>query len=200
MTTGRTIAVLTVTLAALVAVPACQTHKVTRTDPENVLDYQSSFDEDDAREVSNALVADVLSRPWIDRWEAANEKPPVVIVGDLRNDTSDYIDSRLLTKTLEKELLNTGRVTIVASADERGQIRAEREAGQDWSRPDTVKRMAWELGADLMLIGWIGEDVEMTPNRRKTIQYYQVSLELVDVESNAKVWIGTHDIEKRETR
>ena len=57
--------------------------------------------------------------------------------------------------------------------------------------------MAYELGADLMLIGWIGENVEVSRNRARRIQYYQVSLELLDVESNRKVWIGTHEIEKR---
>jgi uncharacterized protein (TIGR02722 family) len=192
---GGTI-VLLVTLAA--GAGGCATHRVVeRADPRAVLDYQARFDEDDAREVSAHLIVDALHRPWLDEWQAAHGARPVVIVGDVANDTSDYIETRLITKALERELLNSGRVALVAAADERDQLRAERRRSQDWSRPATLKRMAWELGADMMLIGWIGENVEVSRNRARSIHYYQVSLELVDVESNEKTWIGAHEIEKR---
>ena len=175
----------------------CATHSVERADPREIVDYNPRFDEDDAREVSGHMIADALSQPWLDEWEATHDTRPVVIVGDVANDTSDYIETRLVTKALERELLRSGRVDIVAAAGERDQLRAERREGQDWSRPETVKRMAYELGADLMLIGWIGENIEISPDRHRRVQYYQVSLELANVESNRKVWIGTHEIEKR---
>ncbi|MHC4208661.1 MAG: penicillin-binding protein activator LpoB [Planctomycetota bacterium] len=188
--------VLLVTLAA--GAGGCATHRVVeRADPRAVLDYQARFDEDDAREVSAHLVVDALHRPWLDEWQAAHGARPVVIVGDVANDTSDYIETRLITKALERELLNSGRVALVAAAGERDQLRAERRQSQDWSRPHTLKRMAYELGADMMLIGWIGENVEVSRSRARAIHYYQVSLELVDVESNEKTWIGAHEIEKR---
>ncbi|MHC5006313.1 MAG: penicillin-binding protein activator LpoB [Planctomycetota bacterium] len=188
--------VLLVTFAA--GPGGCATYRVVeRADPREVLDYQARFDEDDAREVSSHLVVDALNQPWIDRWRADHGDRPVVIVGDVANDTSDYIETRLITKALERELLNSGRVTLVAAADQRQQLRVERRQGQDWSRTETVKRMAHELGADMMLTGWIGENVEVSRSRDRRIQYYQVSLELLDIESNRKTWIGAHEIEKR---
>jgi hypothetical protein len=187
-------------LAAVTALTGCASQRVERVDPRSVRDLQSDFDEDDAREVASAMIHDSLGRPWIDVWHARQGRAPTVIVGDLQNKTSAYIDPRLMTKSLERELLNSGRVAIVASSDEREQLRAERRQGQDWSRPETVKRMAYELGADLMLIGWVGENVESSSDRSRKIQYYQVALELVDIESNQKVWIGTHEIEKRVSR
>ncbi|MHC4219465.1 MAG: penicillin-binding protein activator LpoB [Planctomycetota bacterium] len=193
---GAGTAALLVTLAT--GLGGCASHRVVdRADPREVLDYQARFDEDDAREVSTHMIADALSQPWIDEWQAAHGNRPVVIVGDVANDTSDYIETRLVTKALERELLRSGRVDLVAAAAERDQLRTERRQSQDWSRPETVKRMAYELGADMMLIGWIGENVEVSPDRARRIQYYQVSLELIDVESNRKTWIGTHEIEKR---
>jgi uncharacterized protein (TIGR02722 family) len=192
----RRTAVLLLMVAA--GLGGCASHRVVqRADPREVVDYQARFDEDDAREVSSALIADALNRPWLDRWQAAHGDRPVIIVGDVANDTSDYIETRLITKALERELLNSGRVALVAAAGERDQVRAERRQSQDWSRPETLKRMAYELGADMMLIGWIGENVEVSRNRARSIHYYQVSLELVDVESNEKTWIGAHEIEKR---
>jgi len=175
-----------------------KSQRIERVDPSEVLDYQVKFDEDDAREVADAMITDALSRPWIDTWMAEHAGGrPTIIVGDILNNTSDYIDSGIFTVAFERDLLNSGRVAIVASSSERGQLRGEREQGQDWSRPETVKRMAYELGADLMLIGRISENRETHRNKKRLIRYYQVSMELIDIESNQKVWIGIHEIEKR---
>jgi uncharacterized protein (TIGR02722 family) len=171
-----------------------KSQRVERVDPSEVLDYQVKFDEDDAREVANAMIEDALSRPWIDNWLAdSGGKRPTIIVGDILNNTSDYIDSGMFTVAFERDLLNSGRVAIVATSNERTQIRDEREQGQDWSRPETVKKMAYELGADLMLIGRISENREKHRNKKRFIRYYQVALEFIDIESNQKVWIGRHD-------
>lgn len=193
---------ITITGALSTTLTGCEkSQRIDRVDPSEVLDYQVKFDEDDAREVAHAMIDDALSRPWIDNWlQDNNGKRPTIIVGDILNNTSDYIDSGLFTVAFERDLLNSGRVSIVASSSERTQVRDEREQGQDWSRPDTVKRMAYELGADLMLIGRIGENREIHRNKKRNIRYYQVALELVDVESNQKVWIGLHEIEKREKK
>ena len=200
----RITAIPVVLLAATLGVTlaGCEkSQRVERVDPSEVLDYQVKFDEDDAREVARAMIDDALSRPWIDNWMAeSGGKRPTIIVGDILNNTSDYIDSGLFTIAFERDLLNSGRVAIVASSSERMQVRDERAEGRDWSRPETIKRMAYELGADLMLIGRIGENRETHRNKKRFIRYYQVALELIDIESNQKVWIGLHEIEKRQTK
>ena len=84
MTTTRLIALLL--LPALAALSACETNpRVSRAEPSSVLDYQTGFDEDDAREISLALVADAVEHPWIDRWEARHDRAPVLRlrVGDV---------------------------------------------------------------------------------------------------------------------
>ncbi|MEC9373820.1 MAG: penicillin-binding protein activator LpoB [Planctomycetota bacterium] len=189
---------MTTLLAASAAAPGCtKTREVNRVDPEVVRDLDYRFDEDDARATAEEMISDALTRPWIDRWLQEYAKQPVIIVGTVRNDTSDYIDTKLFTKQFERALLNSDRVRLVAARDERGEIRDERLQGQEFSRPETVKKMAFELGADLMLIGRVGENIEVSRNRRQRVVYYQVNLELIDVESNEKVWIGEKQIEKQ---
>lgn len=175
----------------------CKSREVTRVDPTEVRDLDFRFDEDDARMTADTMVRDALNQGWIDRWMGANEQRPVVIVGTVRNETSDYLDSKLFTKQIERELINSGRVRIVAARDERGEIRDERKQGLDWSRPETVKQQAYELGADFMLLGRVGENIERSRNGNQRIVYYQVNLEMIDLESNEKVWIGEQQIEKR---
>ncbi len=193
----RRVALAPAALACVLAAVACQkTRDIERVDPSDQTEFQAKFNEVDAREISAALITDCLARPWLPSWEATHQKNPVIIVGDLANNTSDYIDTNLVTKAFERDLLNSGRVAIVASSRERPQIRDERRDQQDWSRPETVKRMAYELGADMILIGWIGEVRQDSRDSRRQSRYFEISLELIDVESNQKLWIGTHAIKK----
>lgn len=172
--------------------------EVIRADPAEIVDLSARFNENDARLVADEMIGDSLSRPWLDRWREEKRGAPVVIVGTVRNDTGDYIDTALFTKQIERAFVNSGRVRLVAARGERGEVRDERREMQDFSRPETVKKKAFEVGADLMMIGRVGEDVQVSRGGNVKIQYYQVNLELIDIESNEKVWIGEKQIEKRQ--
>lgn len=173
------------------------TREVHRGDPRQAVDLSYRFSDDDAREVAETMIDDALRSGWIEGWrEEHSGKRPVVIVGTVRNDTSDYIDSLLFTKQFERALVNSGRVRVVAMRTERGEVRDERADIAEWSRPETVKKMAYELGADLMMIGRVGENVQISRAGNVRVQYFQVNLELIDIESNEKVWIGERQIEK----
>lgn len=175
------------------------TREVYRQDPRGTVDLNYRFDEDDARMVAERMIDECLDSGWIDSWLAGHAgNRPVMIVGTVKNDTSDYIDTKLFTKQIERSLLGSGRIRLVAARDERGEMRDERLEIKDWSRPETVKQMAYELGADLMLIGRVGESVEVSRGGAVRVQYYQVDMELIDIESNEKVWIGEKQIEKHQ--
>lgn len=176
----------------------CGGREVIRADPAEPIDLDYRFNETDARLVSEEMIDDALGRPWLERWREEKRGAPIVIVGTVRNDTGDYIDTLLFTKQIERAFVNSGRVRLVAMRTERGEVRDERREQQDFSRPETVKKMAYELGADLMMIGRVGENVQESRGRAVRAQYYQVNLELIDIESNEKVWIGEKRIAKRQ--
>lgn len=179
---------------ALAGASGCKSRTVTRVDPTEIRDLDYRFDEDDARQVANTMVREAMTH---DGWMGKREQRPVLILGTVRNETSDYLDSKLFTKQIERALINSGRIRIVAARDERGEIRDERRQGLDWSRAETVKQQAHELGADFMMIGRVGENIERSRNGNQRVVYYQVNLEIIDLESNEKVWIGETQIEKR---
>jgi len=58
----------------------------------------------------------------------------------------------------------------------------------------TAKQRGEETGADLMLIGTLNSIVDQ--EGREAVVYYQVNMELVEIESNMKVWIGEKKIKK----
>ena len=95
---------------------------------------------------------------------------------------------------MERAFINTGEVTVVASKDEREQIRDERQDQQTYSSEETMKRWGRESGADYMLGGTISSITDQ--DRGDKVVFYQVDLTLIDLENNAKVWLGQKKIKK----
>ena len=196
---GRTVeTILLLGLALLAVVGAAlgcsSTPSVRRTDVGEVIDVSGFWNDTDSQQVSAGMVEDCLSRPWIDQWRDASGQKPSVIVGAVRNRSSEHINTRTFTKDLERALVNSGRVRVVASSDERGGLREERLDQLRNATIDTAKSMGKEVGADLMLIGDINTIIDAAGG--KSVRFYQVDLELVDLETNEKVWIGQEKIKK----
>ena len=144
--------------------------------------------------VSAEMISDLANRPWIEEYTAQNGQKPVVIVGTVRNKSSEHIETETFTKDLERELINSGRVKFVANTIERGELRQERKEQQTWSREETQQRLAAETGADHMLVGSIKTISDQ--EGKKEVKFYQVDLELINLESNEKAWIGSKKIKK----
>jgi penicillin-binding protein activator len=73
-------------------------------------------------------------------------------------------------------------------------MRDERREMQENADPETVKRFGRERGADYILSGEINSIEDREGN--ESIAYYQVDLQLIDLETNAKVWVGGTKIKK----
>lgn len=197
----RTRCTLTMALlaAGAVALPACGPTKreVERVDPATTKDLDYRFNDTDARLVWQGMVNDATFRGWIDRWKSEHGgNRPIMIVGPITNKSQDYIDTGLFTMNFEREMLNTGHVRVVSMRDQRGALRDERLQGQEWNSPETRKLMKIELGADLMLMGNIIDVVQRSLDNRQLTKYYQVGLELTNIETNEKVWMGNVEIKK----
>jgi uncharacterized protein (TIGR02722 family) len=190
---GRAIAA---TMLALLAVGAAGCAKqVSRIDPTSVTDLSGRWNDTDSRLVANELITQSLNAPWVSRYtQLHGGEAPAVIVGTFRNRTLEHIATNTFISDLERAMINSGAVTMVASPTEREEIRSEREDQQDNARAATRSRMAYELGADYMLQGEITA-IEDEEGREKVV-FYQIDATLTDLESNVKVWAGQHKIKK----
>ena len=180
-------------LVTVVALVGCKT-KVERVGVDETIDLSGRWNDSDSQLVSAEMIADISTRPWIEEYTAKNGKKPVVIVGTVRNKSDEHIETETFTKDLERELINNGRVTFVANQIERGELRSERKEQQTWSREETQKRLAAETGADYMLQGGIKTITDQ--EGKESVKFYQVDLEMINLESNKKVWMGSKKIKK----
>ncbi|MFQ6091649.1 MAG: penicillin-binding protein activator LpoB [bacterium] len=174
---------------------ACSSQRqVTRLDTETVTDLSGRWNDTDARLVAEEMIADCFSRPWLTDFIAAKGSKPVVTVGTIRNKSSEHIDTETFTTDFERELLNSGKVRFVASPIQRDELREERLDQIDYASRETVKRFREETGADFLLVGAIKSVTDQIEGIR--VIFYQTDLELIDIESNEKVWIGTKKVKK----
>jgi uncharacterized protein (TIGR02722 family) len=179
---------------AVLVGPSCANRKVTRIDPNQQTDISGRWNDTDSKLVANEMIKDVLERPWRSNFETKYGRKPVVIVGSVKNKSTEQIDPVVFIKDLEKAFINSDVVSVVQSGDERNQVRDERNDQQTFSSEETKKKWGREKGADFMLNGVVASIVDQYKNQ-KTVAY-QVNLELTNLETNEKVWIGEKEIKK----
>jgi penicillin-binding protein activator len=185
-------------LVALVAVSACAT-KVERLDESKAVDLSGAWNDTDSRLVSQEMITDSLSRPWLQEFRGrAGQNRPAVIVGEVRNMSHEHINTQTFTLEMERALINSGKVDFVATKAERQGIRDERKDQDLNAREDTRNAMGKELGADFILTGSINTIVD--PNGDTQVLFYQVNMTLISLADNRKVWVGQKDIRKLVTR
>lgn len=175
-------------LFAIIFIVGCASTKVERVDANTVTDLSGYWNDTDVRLVADSLVKECVSAPAITNYIKNNNKMPVVIVGTFKNLSDEHLDTSILAKKFEAALINSGKVDFVASSTERGELRQERKEQQEWASEATVKRLANETAADFMLIGSVKTIVDSVDN--KSARTYFVNAELIDVESNRKLWLG----------
>ena len=175
---------------AVVLFSCASSPKVTRVDENEQIDLSGNWNDTDSKLVAGEMIEDSLSRPWLENFMMKKQAKPRIIVGTILNKSDEHISTETFTKDLEIALLNSGKASFVASKDQR----EERMDQADFSDPATVKKFGKELGADYMLKGQINTITDAAG--KTTLKYYQTELELIDIETNEKVWIGQKKIKK----
>ncbi len=171
-----------------------QSKTVSRVEPTTTIDLSGDWNDTDSRLVAEEMIKDVMSKPWLGQYTGAKSKNPDVIVGTVKNRTSEHIATVTFIKDLERELINSGRVNFVANKEERSEVREERADQQENASAESMKKFQQETGADFMLRGDISSIVDQDGGEK--VKFYQVNLELVNIETNQKVWIGDKKIKK----
>lgn len=182
-------------VAAAVILGGCATGPtVTRTASDEVIDLSGRWNDTDSRLTAETMVSSMLSGGWLERFISDESREPVVIVGSVRNRSSEHIDAETFIKDIERELINSGRVIFVAGGDARDEIRDERDDQQSNATQNTAAALAAETGADFMMQGIITSQTDAIDGKRATL--YKVDMELIGLENNQKVWIEVKQIKK----
>lgn len=190
--------VLALSLSVASVLTGCVSSTVERVDFDSQQDLSGYWNDTDARIVSNDLAEQLTDSSWYNRFIQENDRKPVIIIGSIRNNTDEHIDTSIISKKLEISLINTGKVLSVANSSERKEIRDERDDQQINASIDSAKNIGNETAADFMLRGDIKTIVDS--DGLKSVRTYFVTAELVDIETNTKIWLGENSTIKKVIR
>lgn len=168
--------------------------EVIRKEPSAVIDLSGRWNDTDARLVAEEMIISCTGSAWLGRFNKEQGRDPVVIVGTVVNNSHEHINADVFVQDLEQALVNSGKVRFVVAKFERDEVRGERADQQMNAAVPTRAAMIQETGADFMLKGTINSIKDETKGRYAIL--FQVHLELVNMTTNEKVWIGQKKVKK----
>lgn len=155
---------------------------------ENLMNDQWS--ETDMQKTVESMVKSMVSHPII-----ANAKtPPIVMVTNLQNKTSEHIDTQSIMDMVRVELTKTGKVEFI-----------DKEARQDIAdeynyqnsgmvEEGSKKGPGGQTGADFIVNGRMDSIVQEV-GKDKTV-YYKVTLNLTNLKTTRIAWTDQKQIRK----
>lgn len=149
-----------------------------------------SWSETDMQNVVKDLVGSLTAHHSI----ANANKPPVVMVTQLQNKTSEHIDTQNIMDMVRVELMRGGRVAFI-DKEARGDISEEYNyQNSGMVSEETKKGPGGQTGADFIINGRLDSIVQEV-GKEKTI-YYKVTLNLTNLKTSQIVWSDYKQIRK----
>ncbi len=160
-------------------------------DPNKVILLDDKFGENDMQLISNKLVDSLVQ---YDKIEGAKQ-PPLVMVGKVRNHTSEHIDIKSLTDKIRTALIRSGKFRF-ADKEARDEIAEEYEyqAGKNVDK-STAKGPGKQVGVGYLITGDVASNVQEVGNDK--VIYYKVTLNLTNLETNVIEWSDDKEVRKR---
>jgi uncharacterized protein (TIGR02722 family) len=180
-------------LILIVGLVSCA-RSVSRIDPNQSIDLSGRWNDSDSRQVANKMITDLLASEKFKEYAKQLGKKPAIVVGLVKNKTSEHIDSDNYIKKMELAIFSSGLADLVESDEFRDKLRLERAQQQDFADPATMAQWGKEVGANLMLFGDMTSETDVY--QKKRVVNYVTTLFLTDMETNKRVWYGQEEIKK----
>jgi uncharacterized protein (TIGR02722 family) len=181
-------------VSLIVALSACASSSVKRLESDQEMALTDQWNDTDSKLVAEEMITDMLSYSWLKNYNNPQRERPTVIIQRIRNKSHQHIAIDTFVNEFKRTLIRSGKIDFVVSADEREDLRAERQDQEVHASIQTQTAMAQETGADFALSGTISSIVEEVGRQRVT--FYQVDLKLVEMKTNREVWNGEKKIKK----
>jgi len=182
-------------ISALFIIMAGCGKKVSRIGSDTTIDLSGNWNDTDSRLTAEEMLNDCLTRPWYQAsLRAKNGENPTIVIGQIRNLSTEHINTGTFINDIQRVLINSGKVDFVANAEERKQLRSEIDDQKGNATDETAKERGQETGADIMLTGSLNSIIDQSGGEQ--VKFYQIDLELTDLQSHKKLWIGNKKIKK----
>ena len=190
----------TIRLSALVlsmaALTACSGPQVRYGDAKAVETVNANYGSTDLQMIAEAMTRSLLQSKAI----SGSKDAPIVTLADVKNKTSEYIDTRVITDKIRTQLMKSGQVRFAVSVSEM-QNQTEELKRQNQSglyKNSTIAKTGNMQGAQYRIEGSIASIVKTNKDVKDV--YYVFNLNLINNESGLLEWADEKEIRKTATR
>jgi uncharacterized protein (TIGR02722 family) len=160
-------------------------------DPNTIEMLSDQFNENDLQLIAKKVVNSLAGSPVY----AQIQGRPVIVVGKMRNDTSEHIDMNSLADKITVELSKTGKFAFTDKGA-REEIAEEYEyQGSGYVRPDQAKGPGQQIAADYLMTGEISSIVQEVGGD-KTV-YYKMTAKLHNLKTGIVEWTDEKELRKK---
>lgn len=169
--------------------------KVSYGDARSVETINADFGSTDLQMIAESMTRSLLQAKAI----TGSREAPLVTVAPVKNKTTEYIDTRLITTKIETQLLKSGQVRFaVRAADMKGQVGELARQNSGLYTADSSAKIGQMQGAKYRIEGEISA-IEKN-NGKIRDKFYNFSLRLINNETGVYEWADEQEIRKQEKR
>jgi uncharacterized protein (TIGR02722 family) len=126
---------------------------------------------------------------------AAIQGRPVVVVGKLRNSTSEHIDMQSLGDKIQTGLGNTGKFQLTDQASRKAVAEEYEYQQSGYVKPDSAKGPGQQIGADYIFTGELAS-IKQAVGRDEFI-YYKMTGKLTNLKTGILEWSDEKELKKK---
>src|SRR6266850_6167115 len=179
-----------VLIAAAVLAAGCAHEQTRYGDARGVETVSNQFGSTDLQ-----LIAEAMARSMQQTSAISSGNLPIVTVQEVRNKTSEYIDTRAITDSIRAELQKGGKVRFAVDAPGMNQQVDEikRQQGEYYAKESAVEK-GQMVGAQYRMEGNITSIVKQNKDTRDV--YYKFNLQLWNIRNGLLEWSDEKEIRK----
>jgi hypothetical protein len=159
---------------------------VSRVDAGTVTDLTGYWNDTDVDKVCKDLIGKFLDSPRVSQFTAQKNRLPVIRVGNFKNASSEPIDTSIISKRMQVQILNSGKAEFVADSGVSEELRAEAEEQSTWATDSSQAQLMAETGADFLLTGAVKTIIQTAGNQQ--VRAYVVNADATDITTHRIIW------------
>jgi len=190
----KTLLVVAVAAAVVLLAAGCAQEKTSYGDARGVETVTNQFGSTDLQLIAEAMARSMQTAPAI-----ASGNLPIVTVQEVKNKTSEYIDTRAITDSIRSELQKGGKVRFaVDSPGMSNQVEEIKRQQSEYYAKENAVEKGQMVGAQYRMEGNITSIVKEVKNTKDV--YYKFNLQLWNIRNGLLEWSDEKEIRKTTTR
>ncbi|MBT4287602.1 MAG: hypothetical protein HOD92_09715 [Deltaproteobacteria bacterium] len=175
----------------LIMLAGCTPVRVERQSSDSEMDLSGQWNDIDAKIMVKSIGDQFLNSDWVKQQTSEKQS---IIFDRIENKTMEHVETDAILKMLEQKFLESKKFIVLASGTSRLAARQEKKDYEKNNEAPAGIKITKEQEAKYIIRGVLHSILDQLKDD-KTI-YYQLTLNVVEINQNKLVWSGQKRIKK----